>query len=308
MTSTYTASTVVDVVEAIPTLFGFAVTESFVAIVTNGPRSRFGFRMRLDLPEVEEAAEAGELIARHLNRNAGDGVVLIAFSARYGAADALMADVVGRLVGATIVAAVRADDANVWQYDADGRPDYGASVLARPKGVSAAVVQAVAAGQQMWSSREELAAMFEPAPVLKGISEAAAAVESDAAALERLALDATALLEEAGEVLDLDDARLLATAAQVVVVRDAIWATITRETAEKDAEIWRIVATMTAGPAAAGPYALAAFGYWLAGDGGRANMAVDQALSADADHSMASLVCMVLTGGINPDSWTGLML
>lgn len=33
----------VDVVEAIPTLFGFTPAESFVAIVSSGPRHRYGF-------------------------------------------------------------------------------------------------------------------------------------------------------------------------------------------------------------------------------------------------------------------------
>ncbi|WP_194839794.1 DUF4192 family protein [Aeromicrobium yanjiei] len=308
MSSIFKASTVVDVVEAVPTLFGFAVSESFIGIITNGPRKAFGFRLRLDMPHVEGAAEAGEMIAHHLNEHAGDGVVLLALSADQDAADALTAEVVARLAPTNLILAARADAANVWLYDRHGMPDYGAPVYDRPDRVSAAVVQAVAGGQQIWSSREALAALFESAPVLYEISQDVEAIEAaDAAAGERLALAATAALESASAgIVNDDHARVLAIAAQVIPVRDALWSTITHASAESDAEVWRRVAIKTAGKAAAGPYALAAFGYWLAGDGARSLMAVEQALRADIHHSLAGLVEMVLTQGVDPAKWTGM--
>jgi hypothetical protein len=307
MTSTYSASTVVDVVEAMPTLFGFAPTESFVAIVTSGPRNQFGFRMRLDMPDPSDVVEAAQMIAGHLNTHRQDGVVLVALTASQEVGDALMAGVVTYLSEAPVVLALRADDDHVWEHDRHGRPDYGAPVHDRHPVVSEAVVQAITEGQQIWSSREELAAMFVPAPVLQCVSDAAAFVAtSGPEAGERLALSATAALEAAatGAIRD-DQYRVLAVAAQVIPVRDAIWSTITRETAESDAEVWRQVAIKTAGSAAAGPYALAGFGYWLAGDGARALMATEQALKADPHHSMASLVNTVLAAAINPADWQG---
>jgi hypothetical protein len=253
MTSIYTASTVVDVVDALPTLFGFELAESFVAIVTEGPRNRFGFRLRLDMPDVAGVDEAAQTIAQHLNEQRQNGVVLVALSVNQAAADALMAAVVARLSEAPIVLAVRADAANVWQYDRHGRPDYGAPVHERTQAVSVAVTMAVAQGQAIWSSREALAAMFTPAPVLDGISLAAVAVEAaGTTAVEELALAAAAALEASGPGTVSDvDARTLAIAAQIVPVRDAIWSTITPGTAEKDAEVWRQVAVKTASRAAA---------------------------------------------------------
>jgi hypothetical protein len=307
MTSIYTASTVVDVVDALPTLFGFELAESFVAIVTEGPRNRFGFRLRLDMPDVAGVDEAAQTIAQHLNDQRQNGVVLVALSANQAAADALMAAVVNRVSDVPIVLAVRADDENVWQYDRHGRPDYGAPVYERTQAVSVAVTQAVAEGQQVWSSREALAEMFTPAPVLAGISLAAVAVESaGTTAVEDLALAATAALETSGPGIVSDqDARTLAIAAQIIPVRDAIWSTITPGTAENDAEVWRKVAVKTASAAAAGPYALAAFGYWLAGDGARAMMAVEQGARADSRHSMIDLVGTVVGLGIDPKTWKG---
>lgn len=308
MTSTYSASTVVDVVEAMPTLFGFTPTESFVAIVTSGPRNRFGFRMRLDMPDLADVAEAAQMIAGHLNTHRQDGVVLVALSASQQAADALMANVVTYVSEVPVVLALRADDAHVWEYDRHGRPDYGAPVHDRHQVVSEAIVKAITEGQQIWSSREKLAAMFTPAPVMHGDTDAAAFIEaSGQAAGEGLALSATAALEAAATgTLSDEQHRVLAVAAQVIGVRDAIWSTITPETAESDAEVWRQVAIKTAGKAAAGPYALAGFGYWLAGDGARALMAIEQAQRADRQHSMANLIDSILALGVNPADWRGL--
>jgi hypothetical protein len=307
MTSIYTASTVVDVVDALPTLFGFELAESFVAIVTNGPRHRFGFRLRLDMPDAAGVDEAARTITQHLNDQRQNGVVLVALSTDEAAADALMAAVVTRLSEAPIVLAVRADDANVWQYDRHGRPDLGAPVYERAQAVCVAVTQAVAEGQQIWASREALAAVFNPAPVLDGIDVAAVEIEAAGTiAVEDLAMAATAALEAIGPAtMSDDDARVLAIAAQIIAVRDAIWSTITHETAENDAEVWRHVAIKTAGSAAAGPYALAAFGYWLAGDGARSMMAVEQGARADARHSMIDLVGTVVGAGIDPKTWKG---
>jgi len=308
VTSTYSASTVVDVVEALPTLFGFTPADSFVAIVTEGPRNRFGFRLRLDMPNAAGVDEAAQIIAGHMNTHRQDGVVLVALTASQEAADALMAGVVTYLSEAPVVLALRADDAHVWEYNRHGRPDHGAPVHDRHRVVSEAVVKAVTEGQQIWSSREELAALFEPAPIFDGITDAAAFIEADGQeATERLALSATAALEEAatGDLL-VYQYRVLAVAAQVIPDRDAIWSTITRETAESDAEVWRAVAIKTAGTAAAGPYALAAFGYWLAGDGARAAMAVDQAMNANPRHSMGDLVRTVVSLGLAPSTWKGI--
>lgn len=307
MTNIYSASTVVDIVDALPTLFGFAPAESFIGIVTSGERHRFGFRLRLDMPDVYRAGEAGEIIAGHLNKHASDGVVLVALTDDEEAANALMAAVVTRLVGTKVIVAVRANDDHVWQYDRDGAPDCGIPVASRHHGIGVAVVQAVAEGQQIWSSREALAAMFTPAPVLDGIGVAAAAVEAvGTTAVEELALVATAALETNGNATVSDDnARMLAIAAQIVTVRDAIWSTITPKTAANDAEVWRHVAIKTAGKAAAGPYALAAFGYWLAGDGARSMMAVEEGAKADARHSMIDLIGTVISAGIDPKTWKG---
>ena len=307
MTSTYSASTVVDVVEALPTLFGFVPADSFVAIGIEGPRNRFGFRMRIDMPSAAHVDEAAAQVAQHLNQHAADGVVLVAVSGAQEAADAIMVGVVARLSDKPVLLALRADDAHVWEYDRHGRPDYGAPVHDRHPVVSEAIVKAITEGQQIWSSREELAALFTPAPTLHGVTDAAAFIEaSGQAAGEGLALSATAALEAAatGTVSD-EQHRVLAVAAQVIPVRDAIWSTITRETAESDAEVWRQVAIKTGGKAAAGPYALAGFGYWLAGDGARALMATEQAQRADRQHSMANLISAVVAAGTNPADWRG---
>lgn len=63
------------------------------------------------------------------------------------------------------------------------------------------------------------------------------------------------------------------------------------------------VARGTAAPDAAPILTMCAVLAWLGGDGARANVAVDAALSADPDYSLAQLVDGGLKAGLHPDAW-----
>lgn len=300
MTEVYTASTVVDIVDALPTLFGFTPDESFIGITTNGARRRFGFRLRLDMPEFGEIEQAGRVIAEHLNAHAGDGVILVALSADHQSADALTNAVLDQIDPVEIVAVLRADTHHVWEYDSAGLIDEDDPGLVRgTSATSDVIVQAVAAGQQVWGSRGELAAQFAPAGWSVEVTATAAAttVTSAVEVVDRHHTGSGILSE--GDIL------LLATVAKSIAGRDQMWARIDRANAEAHAETWRMVATHTATIDAAGPYALAAFGYWLTGDGARASICVDQALAATPDYSMAEMLATILNAGIDPATWTG---
>lgn len=307
MTEVYTASSVVDVIDALPTLFGFVPQESFIGIVTTGPRRRFGFRLRLDIPDADQIEDAGAAVAGHLNRYASDGVILIAVSNDHASADALMNAVLDGLGPVPIVATLRADDERVWTYDSAGTIDETDPGLERPRTTGPAIAQAVAAGQQIWSSREALAAQFAPTATPHETAEDAKAAkgggEASIAELTAATTDIVATAATAGRTMSDGEIHTLAVAAQVLPTRDAMWALMTRTNAENHAEMWRLVATRTAVP---GAYALAGFGYWLSGDGARAAMAIEQATAADPEHAMANLVGTVLTLGVNPAEWNGI--
>lgn len=311
MSEVYTASSMVDIVDALPTLFGFTPRESFVGITTQGPRRRFGFRLRLDLPEIADTPTAGSAIAAHLNQHAADGVILISLGSDHARADAMMHSVLDNLGSLPVIAAVRADTHHVWEYDSAGNiADSNPGQQRDTSATSAAIVQAVAAGQQIWSSREDLARQFEPASTLTEVGEDAKATADGGVVrvneLTAAATDIVTAYVTDGEALSEGEMHTLAVAAQIVATRDTLWGLINRTDAEAHAEAWRHTATRTAGPKAAGPYALAGFGYWLAGDGARALMATERALAVDADYNMAQLVTMVLAAGINPADWNGI--
>ena len=62
----YTAHDVPDLINSLPTLFGFAPSESLIGIATSGPRRRFGFRLRVDIPDPHDIDELAGLVAGHL--------------------------------------------------------------------------------------------------------------------------------------------------------------------------------------------------------------------------------------------------
>jgi uncharacterized protein DUF4192 len=311
MSEVYTASTMVDIIDALPTLFGFTPQESFVGITTQGPRRRFGFRLRLDLPEIADTPSAGSAIAAHLNQHAADAVILISLASDHAKADAMTNSVLDNLGSMPVIAAVRADTHHVWEYDSAGNIDDTDPGQQRDtSATSAAIVQAVAAGQQIWASREDLDRQFEPLSRLTEVGEDAKATADGGVVrvnqLTAAAIDILTAHVTGREALSEGEMHTLAVAAQIVATRDTLWGLINRTNAEAHAEAWRYTATRTAGPQAAGPYALAGFGYWLAGDGARALMATERALAADADYNMAQLVTMVLGAGINPADWNGI--
>src|SRR5690625_7397097 len=50
----HTCRDIPDVIGLLPTLFGFVPEESIIAIAVDGPRSRLGFRLRMDIARVDE--------------------------------------------------------------------------------------------------------------------------------------------------------------------------------------------------------------------------------------------------------------
>ena len=71
--SVYTAHDIPDLFNALPTLFGFGITESLVAVATRGPRRRFGFRLRVDIPAPEHVDELARIVVGHLRHQGAEG-------------------------------------------------------------------------------------------------------------------------------------------------------------------------------------------------------------------------------------------
>ncbi|MCL8250260.1 DUF4192 domain-containing protein [Aeromicrobium fastidiosum] len=317
--STFVAHDASDLINALPTFFGFTPHESVVAVATHGPRRRFGFRLRVDVPAERDVDAQARQIVQHLRRNGAEGVVLIAVTRQQDLALRLLDAIhrsIDELPDLELVIRVRADGERYWT-DSLGAPAEGVAYTTSSHHLS--IVQAVAAGQQILPDRASLVERFAAVVgerrrwLERSTDEIVAEVVRTVARTDPDQLGAVGM-SVVGPILDraLDGRRLLdADLVRVAVwvsgveVRDAVWARITRETADDMLRVLTLVAGSVVPPFEPAVLSLAAFAAWLTGDGAQALIAVERALDADPCYSMARIVLDVLEQGVSPVHWTG---
>ena len=258
-----------DLLDLLPSLFGFQPEDSIIAIATYGPRRRFGFRLRMDVPRRSDAEMAAELATKHLKNNGADGAILIAVTEQDDSADAWMGHM-HRLLGTIpVIDAVRTDGATMWPVGPDGAgwPEpYVASC-------SPAVVQAVLEGMQILPNRDALVERF--AAVSGARAEEMERVT--AAVLPQIVRDmGTTAPSELGPVgmarvdpirkafqlegrLDDGDLATLAIWVSSLRVRDEIWSGMTCGNAHEALQLWTTVAQSVVEPFAPAVLCLASF-------------------------------------------------
>ncbi len=265
------------VIGMLPILFGFMPSESVIAILTQGERNRFGFRMRMDLIEEFGQREA-EQINTYLNGQGGDAVVLVVVSAHVDRRNDAI-DLLTSAIDLPHIAAITADN---------------------PIAPSAECLAAAeATGFALSLSREAIERAYEPV-----INEAAHLTRGNPDnALTAMREALSALTAEGVPSLTNQQVADMREGADVVEARDEMWAEMTRENAANLATVWRIVAVQTD---TANAYALCAFAHWLVGNGTKALIAIDHAQRIEPDHSMVALVLQVLTIAMDPKEWKGI--
>lgn len=312
--SVFTAHDIPDLINALPTVFGFTPEESIVAIATSGPRHRFGVSLRMDLPPVHYVEPLAERIVTHLSQHDAEGAVIIAVTSH-------RTDVAGLVVGAiherlapieTIVAAW-ADGQRYWTLD--GHPQ---GVQYQTSSHHLAVVQAVAAGQVIEPDRAALAARFDPVTgerrrwldhAADAVMERAAGVvqrhpDADLAALAVADVGASLARALSGKGPDDGDALSLAVWVSTLTYRDQVWQAMNRDNAREHLRVWTHVAKLAPTELAPGPLCLAGFAAWLTGDGTLARIAAERAALLDPCYRLASLLLSVLDAGIPPSTWS----
>jgi hypothetical protein len=307
-----------DLINSLPTLFGFRPDESIVAVATTGERRRFGFRLRADIPPPEHVDAEAARIVGHLRRNGAEGAILVAITRRQEIALDLLDAIHAELDASgdiELIVRVRADGERYWT-DSLGAP--AAGVAYETSDHHLAIVQAVAAGQQILPDRASLVDRFAAVTGERRRWLQHATVEVMAEIVPVVARTQRDHLAEVGlsavePILDLaltghglSDADLLRLAAWLssVDVRDAVWARITRETADDMLRVLMTVSGSVVPPFEPAVLSLAAFAAWLTGDGAQALIAVERALRADPDYSMARLILELLEQGVSPVHWT----
>ena len=310
----YRARTHEDLLNALPTMFGFVPRESVIGVTVHSDRSVFGFRLRHDLPEPgHEPALAADL-APHLERNAGDGFILIALSADAERARTMVQALRDELPAERCRLTLWADGERAWSdtpgEEADGEPW-------RLSDHHEARVRAVAAGLVVLDDR---AGLYDEVagPVGERLRWLDAAHDEviDAFVTRALRPDAedlvatesarvSALVDRAlaGETLTDGERVEIAVLVAAISVRDAEWVRIDRGNALAMHALWASVARTAVPDFAAAPLSLAGFAAWQAGDGARAAVALEEALRLDPDYSMAQLLMELLQAGLHPDLW-----
>jgi hypothetical protein len=311
----YTAHDVPDLINSLPTLFGFTPTESLIAIATRGERRRFGFRLRVDIPDEGDVDALAALVVRHLNQQGAEGAVLITVTERQDVAARLLAAVERALPPVELVVGVRATTTHYWTSEA-GFPADG--VAYQTSGHHLSIVKAVAAGQEILPDRQALVDRFRAVdgPRREFLLRATEEVLRQVVPLIGRAGDldlAVIGMREVGPILERgltarlndDDLVRLSIWMSSIAVRDAVWARITRDNADAMLGLLTQASRSVVPPFEPAILSLAAFAAWLTGDGAQALIAVERALESDPKYSMAGLILQLLEGGVSPSHWSG---
>ncbi|MEO6471932.1 MAG: DUF4192 domain-containing protein [Aeromicrobium sp.] len=311
----FTAHNVPDLLDLLPALFGFSPEQSFIAIATYGARRRFGFRLRMDMPPLDQVVAAAAQIANYLRLQDADGVILVAVTDHETVADTLMEAVRDELRGLPVHDAVRTDGATYWVYGPDG-PGEGRAYVGR---CSPAVVGAIVNGMQILPNRQALVDRFAPVVGIRKVQMEIATEKALDRALMELPKDSDTNLAEVGlatvdpilrrqaggATLSDDDRASLAIWVSSIGVRDELWSRMTRANANDMLELWIDISRSVVDPFEAPVLCLAAFAAWLGGDGAQALIAAERALEFEPGYSMALLILRILDGGLSPQHWDG---
>ncbi len=308
----YTARDLGELINALPSMYGFPPADSLVVLGVNGKRIVFG--MRVDLPDAALIDAAADLAVRHLQHQRVEGAIVLAVGEPLDIGRRTVLAVEARLDTVQPIAGGWANDERYWVSMAGGDPD-GYSyrrTLDHP-----ASAYAVLAGQEISANREALASRVLPeggerrARMERSADDVVERFVADFGGLSATKLVARTTAEIVPVVHDLlarrpvDDSALLRLgfALTVIEIRDALWDLITRDNARDLVGVWLHVARLLPVDWTPPALCLAAFASWLSGDGAMAVIAAERAMGIDGKYSMAELMLALATSGVSPLDW-----
>ena len=315
-----------DILAVVPHLIGFHPSLSFVVIGATGPRRRVELGFRYDLPDPPGAAAAAEIADHAVAVLAQRGASMV-IGIGYGpgrlvtpVADAFAAAVRQRRL--QLRELLRVEDRRYWSYlcaNAACCPAEGTAFDYQSHPAAAAMT---VAGLAAYPDRDAVAATLAP--------PAGAAARAMDEAIDRACDRAQALMDRArrngpggplrfvvsqgrravreairvyrggGRITSEDKIAWLAVSLVHLAVRDDAWARMLPEHRQAHLSLWADIVRRIDGPWLPAPASLLAFTAWQSGDGTLANIALDRALGADPDYSMALLLRDILTAGVPP--------
>lgn len=306
-----TARTPADLLAAVPCVLGFHPKDSLVMLTFSADGR--AFHARVDLPDKPELlSELCAVLLQAALRNRVDRVALVAYTTEAALAGTVL-DAVHDTFDAQdidVVEMLRADGGR-WFPMRAGFPHQlylGVPYDTTSHRFSA---EAVLAGRVTHRSRQELADTLVPdqsavAAVQAALRGRATRLPSAQVPAEARWLWTTITLHVAdGTIPSPDELARLVAACRDNELRDVAWSLITRETASRQADLWRAVLRCCPVAWAAPPAGLLAFACWLSGQGALAWCAIDRCRESDPEYSMADRIAEVLDAAVPPHVWEG---
>jgi uncharacterized protein DUF4192 len=315
-----------ELIAAIPVLLTFHPTDSVLLLTYTGLRRR-GLEsvLRMDIPAPELIADVAEqLRVVALNHDAAFVDLVVLGGPGADPPDRLPArELVDRVTGeleredievSHAVWAPRIEHRQTWWCYAD--PDCTGRV--RDPQACTVTAELTAAGAVTFGSRAELAALLAPDPDEALARRAALIAVQQAGSTEqeyRFVKDTLDTIvgrvhtDPHNPVPALDDPTIarLAGALSTPDIREACLAFTMTIRAPAAELLWTVLTRAIPGPARADPASLLGVASYLHGDGARAALALDAALTADPDHRLAQTLRHVLDNGVPPDRFRALL-
>jgi hypothetical protein len=315
-----------DLLALVPYHLGFHPEHSLVALSLNGPRRRFGFTARFDLPPLPQVPEVARHLVELVKQHRPDGLLLVVYAADDEVAGPLV-HTLQQWLGNTdvdLVDAYRSDGRRWFCYICDRAccPDEGT-----PYDLSdhPLVAEMVLRGQVALPDREALrervgAVTGERRAAMEEAFARAGGFLTDAFCTDALGVRRVRPEESvrtrmrwvrrfvagwlaAPRQLSDEEAARLAVAVAVVPARDTAWSMMSRATAAQHLQLWEQVLTRVVPPYEPAVACLTAFAAWLEGHGALAWCAVERALAADPAYSWAALIVQSLEQAVSPSTW-----
>lgn len=313
------------ILAVVPHLLGFHPSESLVLLGIGGPHARIRLAFRYDLPDPPEEGLAAD-IAAHAVTVLERQHLAMAIAVGYGSGAAVtpVVDVVApalRRAGINVQDVLRVEGGRYWSYvcaDPQCCPPEGMPFDLTSHPASAALA---AAGLTVRADRAELASVLAPVPDSAGsmaqaiqrardragdLTDVSAAGDDPflpiADAGRRCVKQAITRYRRGGAVADEDEIAWLGLVLADLRVRDDAWARMEPEFHDAHLRLWTDLVRRLPADFVAPPAALLAFTAWQSGDGALASIAIERALDADPEYSMALLVADALDAGLPPSA------
>jgi hypothetical protein len=315
------------ILAVVPHLLGFHPSNSLVILGIGGPHARIRLAFRYDLPDPPDYELATDIAAHAVTVLARQHLTM-AVAVGYGSGEAVtpVVEVVApalREAGVDIQDVLRVQDGRYWSYscgDPDCCPPDGVPFDSAGHPAAAALA---AAGLTVRADRAELARTVAPVvaaddmmheAVALARQRAEALIDRQAAATggdpflpiadagRRSVKQAITRYRRGGALTDDNEIAWLGLTLADLRVRDDAWARMDPQFHVAHQRLWIDLVRRLPAEFVPPPAALLAFTAWQAGDGALASVAIERALDADPDYSMALLVADALHAGLPPSA------